>query len=188
MGGGATVGGIFGLIAGGIAINLIGLQEQRFSQCQGGSPLDMQGVPLLWKGYFFELLPKTISPHPLPSCYVPAPRGPRLEALLVLHPLRLYVHSRQQKMILAFLKWTLLSSFRYCVLMLVIWCIPMFALILYFDYSGGDLEWDRIPYLILYSLVSGLAIAVSMWFTVVLPLKRRKARGSKLNWRHARRP
>lgn len=100
---------------------------------------------------------------------------------MVLHPLRVYVHSRQQKMILAFLKWTLLSFFRYCILMLVIWCIPMFALMLYFDNSGGDLEWDRIPYLILYSLVSGLAIAVSMWFTVVLPLKRRKARGSKLN-------
>jgi hypothetical protein len=74
----------------------------------------------------------------------------------------------------SFFKWGFSSLRRQLILVSVVWSVPFFILGLVLNYSEGTLTWEWAPYLALYSLLSGLAMAVLLWFTVTLPLTRRR--------------
>ena len=73
-----------------------------------------------------------------------------------------------------FFKWCALSLLGHIVLFALTFTVPMLVAGLTLNYVEGTLTWDWVPYIALYSVLGGFAMAVIIWFVVTSPLLRRK--------------
>ncbi len=75
-----------------------------------------------------------------------------------------------------FLKWCVSSLVGHVVLFVLTFSIPMLIAGLTLNYVEGTLTWDWAPYIALYSVLGGFAVAVIIWFAITAPLLRRRGR------------
>jgi hypothetical protein len=73
-----------------------------------------------------------------------------------------------------FFRWGFSSLSHQLILFFIVFSVPMFILFVLLNYSEGTLTWDWAVSIALYSLLGGIASGTVMWFTVTLPLIRRR--------------